>query len=276
MIRHSFTNKHDVRAIKGKHYNRYRPPKRKKVIVFDLDETIGHFHHLQIICKCYADIMKRKLTQNDFDAILDLFPEFFRPGILTIFDFLFNKKKDNHLYKLYIYTNNQCGEEWVKMIVNYIHSKIHPGLFDKIINAFKIKNRIVELKRTSNSKIYSDFIQCTMLPEDAIETCFIDNTYYENMCDSRVYYILPKAYFHSLSKAAMIRRVVSFCPEIERSVNDHLLENHHVASENEVAITKKIMYLVREFFYYPKIPNASNTKKKQNLGARRSRKNVIK
>jgi hypothetical protein len=115
-----------------------------------------------------------------------------------------------------------------------------------------------------------------MLPEDAIETCFIDNTYYENMCDSRVYYILPKAYFHSLSKAAMIRRIVLFCPEIEKYVNNHLTENNHVASENEVAITKKIMYLVREFFYYPKIPNASNTKKKLNLGARRSRKNVIK
>ena len=268
MINHALTN-NNVKIIKGDYYNHKRKHVRKKVIVFDLDETIGHFMHLQLINRCLVGILNRELFQDEFNTLLDLFPEFLRPGIITIFDFLSSKKKQTYLYKLYIYTNNQCNGEWVQKIVNYIQTKTKtPVLFDKIISAFKIQNKLVELKRTSNVKQFSDFIQCTMLPEETIETCFIDNTYYEKMCGDKIYYILPKAYFHCLRKNTMIKRMVErFMPSLvnretlEKCLTESLSENNYISSIDEIAVTKKIMYHVREFLYYPKIPRTNKTKR---------------
>ena len=253
------TNENNVQLIKGNYYNNKRKHVRKKVVVFDLDETIGHFSYLQPICKCFG----RSLSQDEFNSLLDLFPEFFRPGILMILDFLYKKKEKNEIFKLYIYTNNQCDPPWVNMIVNYIQKELGAtNLFDKIICAFKIKNQLVELKRTTGSKTYSDFIQCTMLPEDTVETCFIDNTYHDKMCGDRIYYILPKAYYHSLSKSIMIKRVCAkFGSELMELLTKTLSENNYVSSANEGAVTKKIMYYVREFLYYPKIPRTNKTKR---------------
>lgn len=284
MISYTLAQKNIVKLIAGNHYKQKHPGKRKKVIVFDLDETIGHFSHLHIIYKSLVKVFS-SISQNEFNQLLDLYPEFFRPGILTIFEFLFNKKRDNSLFKLYIYTNNQCEESWAKMIADYIQSKVvaqsagvGPNLFDKIINAFKVKNRIVELKRTSNSKSYSDFIKCTMLPEDTVETCFIDNTYYEKMCDSKVYYILPKAYFHALRPSTMIQRVVALYhgnEELRDLLTQNLGARTSVPSDvNEVAVTKKIMYLVREFLYYPKFPRVNKTRRFQATANKKSRKHV--
>lgn len=38
-------------------------------------------------------------------------------------------------------------------------------------------------------------------------------------------------------------------------------ENNYVSSVNEGAVTKKIMYYVREFLYYPKLPRTNKTKR---------------
>jgi len=257
------TNENNVQLIKGNYYNNKRKHIRKKVVVFDLDETIGHFSYLQPICRSLSEWFGRNLFQDEFNSLLNLFPEFFRPGILTILDFLYKKKEKNELFKLYIYTNNQCDPPWVNMIVNYIQKELGAtNLFDKTICAFKIKNQLVELKRTTGSKTYSDFIQCTMLPEDIVETCFIDNTYHDKMCGDRMYYILPKAYYHSLSKAIMVKRVAGkFGSGLTDLLMKYVGENNYVSNVNEGAVTKKIMYYVREFLYYPKLPRTNKTKR---------------
>ncbi len=281
MINYALTQKNNaVKLFTSDYYREKRVRTNKRVIVFDLDETIGHFHHLNIIYKCLVKALERELTQTEFNQLLDLFPEFFRTGIMTIFEFLFEKKRDHSVFKLYIYTNNQCSENWAKMIANYIQWKVSGGgdtpFFDKIIGAFKIKDKVIELKRTSNTKTYSDFVRCAMLPENTIETCFIDNTYYEKMCESKVYYILPKAYFHSLKKATMVQRVLSAFPleSLRDTLNREMKENNRTSVGSEVAITKKIMYLVREFLSYPRVPHTNKTARHKQYTNRKSRRKI--
>ncbi len=271
MFNYALTHNPDVKLVKRDYYNHRRKHIRKKVIVFDLDETIGHFSHLHPITKCLSKLFDRELYQDEFNKLLDVFPEFFRPGILTVLEFLKIKKDKNNVFKIYIYTNNQCNPPWVNMIVNYIQRKLNaPNLFDKLICAFKIRNQIIELGRTCSAKTYSDFIKCTMLPEDIIETCFIDNTYHDKMCKDRVYYILPKSYYHTLKKETIIRRVLSIFTsnnQLQKLLTDSLEENRNISLVNEGAITKKIMYYVREFLYYPRYPHTHKTKRSYNKRA---------
>ena len=62
-----------------------------KIVVFDLDETLGYFTEYGIFWDSLGNYLKTKnkraLTQKDFDDILDLFQEFIRPNIINILDF---------------------------------------------------------------------------------------------------------------------------------------------------------------------------------------------
>ena len=144
-----------------------------------------------------------RLTQEDFNDILDLFPEFIRPNIISILNYLKNKKETNCCHKLMIYTNNTGPREWSENIKLYFESKIHYKLIDQVIAAFKINGKNVELCRTSHDKNHKDFIRCTKIPDDT-EICFIDDTFYPKMANENVYYINLKPYYYDLSFDYMI------------------------------------------------------------------------
>ena len=63
-------------------------PNKKKVIVFDLDETIGSFADLEILWNSLGELDFFKQSQDSFNKLLDMYPEFLRYGILNILDFL--------------------------------------------------------------------------------------------------------------------------------------------------------------------------------------------
>ena len=70
-----------------------------KVVVFDLDETLGYFTEFAIffdIVIKYAKI-KPRLHQKVFNILLDLYPEYLRPHIIFILTFLKSKKKLQNL-----------------------------------------------------------------------------------------------------------------------------------------------------------------------------------
>lgn len=231
-----------IKIYKGKSFV-FSPKKNwsNKVIVFDLDETIGSFGDLYTLWGLIEGffLSEAKSGAKDglitdsihglnsslfFDKVLDLYPEFFRYGILNILEFLYHKKISGECSQIFIYTNNQCLTDktvsWVQSICIYISKKIEArvssdknkdknkdkiALFDKIIGAFKIEGKIVEFSRTSNSKNLSDLFKCAVIPKNT-EICFIDNTYYSGMLGDRVYYIKPRSYNHSLSHSTIMDR----------------------------------------------------------------------
>ena len=249
-----------------------------KVIVFDLDETIGSFSDLDILWRGLLEYATMNSyfsfndTQENFNELFDLYPEFLRYGILNILDFLYYKKVKGECDKVYIYTNNQLQKQWTNMIVQYLENKQNvEGLFDDFICAFKINKQIIDPRRTTNNKTYNELIRCLLVPKKT-EICFIDNTYYDKMKNDKVYYIQPKPYYHKMKTYEIINRFVNsnfvnLCnTTITRTIlktecSDFLYEwfiknkslNTSVKSDNEVeidlAVSKQMMYHIREFFY---------------------------
>lgn len=179
-----------------------------KIIVFDLDETLGYFQELCIFIDAIEFLFKIKISQHEFNEILDLFPEFLRPDILDILDFI-KLKKDKTNCKVMIYTNNQRSREWVIKIKNYFDYKMNEPLFDHVIAAFKVNGKHLEICRTSHNKTYSDFIKCTKLPKEA-KICFIDDQMHEGMKHDNVYYVKVKPYVYMIDFKVMIDRYLYY------------------------------------------------------------------
>jgi hypothetical protein len=179
-----------------------------KIVVFDLDETLGYFSEFGMLWDCLSRTENRKLTQQDFNNLLDLFPEFLRPNIINILKYLKTKKESSCCHKMMIYTNNNGPREWAQHIVEYFESKIGIKLIDQIIAAFKINGNHIEICRTTHNKTHDDFIHCTKLPSNA-EICFLDDTFHPGMANEHVYYINIKPYYYDLSFEEMIKRIIN-------------------------------------------------------------------
>ena len=194
-------------------------PKRKskpKVVVFDVDETLGNFAQFGLFCSIIDDYYKADISYKHFNDLVEIFPEIFRPNIIRILDYIRKKKDSGVCSKVMIYTNNQGPEKWVQHIRDYLEMKLRektaasaashqlaiiPPLFDHIIGGFKSRNsggasssslsRYPE--RTTGEKTVSEFLRCSRLPPD-IEICFLDDVLHQQMVDEKVYYIKLQGY----------------------------------------------------------------------------------
>jgi len=261
-----------IQIYKGQIYTK-KPKKDKKIVAFDLDETIGSFSHLHILWKAimrFGNASIKKEQESLFFNLMEMFPEFLRYNIINILKYLC-KKKENKIIKLYLYTNNKCGSPWVEMIIKYLEKKVnHTNIFEKTICAFKIRNKIIEINRTSNDKKVDDFINCTMIPKNS-QICFIDNSYYQEMINDNVYYIQPRPYYHGLNISNIIYKFIhsdighyiinestlkdsysSFLIdwfEFNRA-EKYIITNERYNVDEEIEISRKIMYHIKEFILH--------------------------
>jgi hypothetical protein len=176
-----------------------------KIIVFDLDETLGYFQELSFFVDAIENIIGTKITKQGFYNLIDQYTEFLRPNILNILNLIKLKKQKDSKIKVMIYTNNQNPKKWVLDIKDYFNDKLNYNLFDKVIAAFKVNGEQIELSRTSHNKTYSDFIRCTKLPKNT-NICFIDDQFHPGMINNNVYYIKVKPYTYTIEFKDMAER----------------------------------------------------------------------
>ena len=187
--------------------------KRKpKVVVFDVDETLGNFAQFGIFCATLDEYYKTDISYKHFNDLVEIFPEIFRPNIIRILDYIRKKKDSGVCSKVMIYTNNQGPDKWVQHIRDYLEMKLRdktvashqlaiiPPLFDHIIGGFKPRNGSGDVspsskypERSTGEKTVSEFLRCSRLPPD-IEICFLDDVLHQRMVDEKVYYIKLQGY----------------------------------------------------------------------------------
>lgn len=243
---------------------------KTKIVVFDLDETLGYFSEFGMIWEAVSSyILKNNLLPNQdqeqeelkFNNLLDLFPEFLRPNIFSILEYLKKKKIKSKCNKLILYTNNQGPTEWAKSIIKYFEMKLNYKLFDQIIGAYKVNGKQVEMCRTTYSKTHNDLLKCTKLPKNT-EICFLDDIYHPEMDNENIYYINLKAYKHDLSFSEIIKRLIkseliniddenNFKEEISKKlIRYHYTPRYKTNDEQkiDVIISKRIIHLLKDFF----------------------------
>lgn len=215
-----------------------------KIVVFDMDETLGYFVEFGMFWDALLQYLPQstyKLDQREFNAILDLYPEFIRPNILSILNYLKHKKVAKECSKVMIYTNNQGPKQWIQYVKDYFETKIKYKLFDQIIGAFKVNGKRVEMCRTTYEKTLPDFIKCTNIPENT-QICFLDDLYHPKMVYDNVYYIKVNPYVHDLSVDEMLQRFIrsGFGSKLLNGDISNFIQfmKSHIANYNFVYTTK--------------------------------------
>ena len=254
-----------------------------KIVVFDLDETLGYFTGYGIFWDCLNNFVKiknkNKLTHSDFTAVLDLFPEFIRPNMINILTYLKNKKLSNCCNKIIIYTNNQGPLEWCSHIKTYFENKINYNLIDQIIGAFKINGKQVENCRTTHKKTHNDFIKCSKVPVNT-EICFIDDYFFPEMANDNIYYINVKPYYYDLSFPYMLKmlkeseigeKIIEDEPDFDEIMLHEFKKYKHQFIEKDLKeheidkiLGKQIIYHLDTFFNNNSDKNKNNKSVKRN------------
>lgn len=258
------------------------------IVVFDLDETLGHFSQLYIfwnILEKYYTHHKVKYDNKLFYNVLDIFDLYLRPNILDILEFLKKKKQENKCEKIMIYTNNQGPSSWANLIKSYFHYKLDYDLFNQIIGAFSINGKKIELCRTSHSKSVSDLINCTKLPENT-KIFFIDDQHHHEMEHESVVYIHIKEYVYNYNFNDMLRMYfdknhddilkISTYNNYIKFFKSHL-KNFKFQHKNKTALeqdidiilSKKIIEHLEDFF---KTRRTNYTKKRRSINLNTTRR----
>ena len=255
-----------------------------KIIIFDLDETLGYFVEFGMLWDSILKVSgKHEFTQEEFNAILDLYPEFIRPNIINIFNYLKKKKQTKCCHKIMIYTNNQGPSNWADHISSYFETKLRTKLFDQTVRAFQIGGKQIEVNRTTHDKTYDDLIKCTQIPTNA-QICFLDDVYHPEMAHDNVYYINLKPYIHDIPFDELVGRFIQanatdkatatdkaedlankLSSELEKFAHNYV---EKTAEETEIdqILGKEIMRHLHIFF------NQTRTQKRRRKGPAGSRK----
>ena len=248
--------------------------KPNKIIVFDLDETLGSFTELGIFWEALENFYETNLLNESFYDVIDLFSDFLRPNILNILEYVKDKKINNECDKIMIYTNNQGPKTWVTMISNYFNNKIGYKVFDNIIAAFKISGKIIEFNRTSHDKSVEDLIRCTRISPNT-EICFIDDQYHPLMNMDNVYYINVKPYIYSMPYEEMAEKYykhykdnikvkkeefINYIINFMKQYNYPVKHKSQDETDLDKIVSKKIVIHLEEFF---KKDKKQNTRKRK-------------
>ncbi len=249
------------------------PTRPEKIIVFDMDETLGCFVQLGMFIHILETHIHRQITSQEFNIFMDMYPLYQRPNIISILQYLKKQKQQGKCNKIFIYTNNQGPKSWALLIKQYFEYKLNYSLFDKVIHAYKVNNIQVEKNRTTHNKTVKDFFNCTNLNKNA-QICFLDDQYHPHMLHPNVYYLHLNEYHYFYEPTFIFQKFkeefqlsdsyISYLQNSDRSLYLDFQENNkHMQLSKEKVISKKILQELNYFIQYFGKPLTRKSKYKQ-------------
>lgn len=215
---------------------------KTKAVIFDLDDTIGHFEQFSMFKYGLDDVLETNPGKDFFIKLLDVYPNIFRPGIMNVLKYLKNiKKKDKNL-RVIIYTNNNGPRSWTLLIKDYLENKINYNLFDKVITKYDTSS--VVNCRTTYQKTHSDLLKCTGLPKQS-QILFLDDQTHEKMKHKNITYLKLYGYNFHIKPKLMIKKflkskVGKIVPKNERvKFTKYMYEA--LTSEKDFVVSKTII-----------------------------------
>lgn len=169
-----------------------------RLIVFDLDETLGHFSQLSAFIGAIRSATRKTLP---LIAYCHLYPEVFRPGIFKCLADLVQRIKLGENLKVILYTNNCGPPAWAREIVQCANSILQFPLFTHVIPGHIGPGS----RRTTLEKTLPDLVRCVDLPP-MTKICFVDDAHHPGMVHDKVYYIRVRPYISPLRLDTMIER----------------------------------------------------------------------
>lgn len=235
----------------------------KYIVVFDMDETLGHFEQLSIFWINIVNYFNKKsikISRELFYEIIDNhFNKVLRPKIIDILKYLQLQKKNNICDKIIIFTNN-TNRKWSNLISSYFDYKLQEPIFDQVIVAFKSKGKILEIDRREYGKTYEDLLRCTKLDKDT-KVCFLDDISHPDMEHQNVMYlkIKPYQFSYNLDKISqdfyknhkeLIKNREEFLNFMKKNIDEY---NYNIISKSNLEqkvdniISKRLRHLLEEF-----------------------------
>jgi hypothetical protein len=155
-----------------------RTPKVLKIIVFDMDETIGAFPALSGVLYNVQPFLQ---NYSLFKHYLDTNPQYIRPYMMDILRQV-AAAKQLHDLTIVLYTNNS-NSVWIAMILYYINTalQLSDPLFDHVLDASQHKmydKNVADLLHRSN----------IIHKQKDIRIFFVDDQYHPGMVSSEVVY----------------------------------------------------------------------------------------
>lgn len=177
-----------------------------KYIIFDLDETLGHFVQLGIFFESlkmyFLQYENRKISYDEIGNLLKIFPNYFRPHIIQIMKYIGKNKKN---VKIVLFTNNQGPKQWATNIIKHLNKLSGVEVFSTVIGAYKIADVINEPLRSSNMKKISDLERILNL-NNSDKILFFDDQHHSYMIGKNVKYIRLSQYIYHYEYPYMIEK----------------------------------------------------------------------
>ena len=172
-----------------------------KLVVFDLDETLGQFSQLS----CFMTAVRASSRiQIDIDRCVWLYPEVLRPGIIRCLTDIVDRMKLGEKIKVVLYTNNNGPPSWAVNIVKCLNAIVKFPVFSQVIPGHVGRGSC----RTSMNKTISDLHRCVQFPPGT-KVCFVDDSDHPGMVHPAVYYIHVHPYYAPLKIDTMVNRLHS-------------------------------------------------------------------
>ena len=197
---------------------------KHKIVVFDLDQTLGFFDQI-------VYIINQTRTEN-YAPLFDLFPEIFRPQLFELLNSLALLKRNKRIQGIVLYTNNR-NEDFVHQVIQYIHTKLGYPLFEPVLTYHSVE-------RTTREKTYQDLFACIKDGSTHL-FCFIDDKYHERMVHADIYYIHSEAYHYVLDEKEVNKRIRTTIPLFKTKKRNLPINLHKRVTEYIVSKLKEFM-----------------------------------